>query len=57
MQDKQGKGNKYGKEMKQLHLSTVHALLRIFEVQLAVFVLQQNFITLNKQGVKMLQIN
>ena len=51
MQDKQGKGNKYGKEMKQLHLSTVHAMLGIFEVQLAVFVLQQNFITLNKQGV------
>ena len=51
MQDKQEKGNKYGKKMKQLHLSTVHAMLGIFEVQLAVFVLQQNFITLNKQGV------
>jgi len=45
MQDKQGKGNKYGKEMKQLHSSTVHTMLGISEVQLAVLVLQQNFIT------------
>jgi len=31
--------------MKQLHSSTVHTMLGISEVQLAVFVLQQNFIT------------
>jgi hypothetical protein len=45
MQHKQGKGNKYGKEMKQLHSSTVHTVLGISEVQPAVLVLQQNFVT------------
>jgi hypothetical protein len=44
MQHKQGK-EKDGKEMKQLHLSTVHTMLGISEFQLAVFVLQQIFIT------------
>lgn len=44
LQHKEGKGNTYGKETKQLHSSTVHTMLGISEVQLAVFVLQQDFI-------------
>ena len=39
------KGIKMEKKMKQLHSSTVRTLFGIFEVQFAMFVLQENFIT------------